>query len=263
MCPCRTFRSEPRTAGVRPAQEASLRAAGNRLMSPVSATRTSAVNSPDPGQRPEHLYPRVGLGVGVQVPVEPVDQSCQGADDRQAAGDDLPRRRRQARLGQPAAARPGPDAGGPVRAVAGGDGVDPVAQLGAEPDQADPVPDQGAEPADPRRGEPRLGQQVRAQQPRQDGGAGPCRSSAGPRRSPCTAAGAPGAPRSRSPPADQPASSSRTRPRTPPYWSFGAQGGARLGAGSGLRRRMCPRRCPPDTGSNDLDRCYSCRSASG
>ena len=28
-----------------------------------------------------------------------------------------------------------------------------------------------------------------------------------------------------------------------PYWSFGAQGGARLGAGSGLRRRMCPRRC--------------------
>ena len=28
MCPCRTFRSEPRTVGVSPAQEASLRALG-------------------------------------------------------------------------------------------------------------------------------------------------------------------------------------------------------------------------------------------
>ncbi len=34
---------------------------------------------------------------------------------------------------------------------------DPVAQLGAEPDQADPVPDQSAELVDLRRGDPRLG----------------------------------------------------------------------------------------------------------
>ena len=52
MCPCRTVRSEPRTVGVSPAQLASLRALGNRLMSPISASMTSAVNSPDAGQRP-------------------------------------------------------------------------------------------------------------------------------------------------------------------------------------------------------------------
>jgi hypothetical protein len=49
MCPCRTFRSEPRTVGVRPAQAASLRALPKRVMSPISATMTSAVNSPTPG----------------------------------------------------------------------------------------------------------------------------------------------------------------------------------------------------------------------
>jgi hypothetical protein len=41
--------------------------------------------------------------------------------------------------------------------VVGGDRVDPVAQAGAEPDQADPVPDQRAELPDARRGELRLG----------------------------------------------------------------------------------------------------------
>jgi hypothetical protein len=81
------------------------------------------------------------------------------------------------RLGQPAAARPGPVTGGPVIAVVGGDRVDPVAQAGAQPDQAGPVPEQRAELAYLRRGELRLGQQVRAQQLRQDRGAGPCRSS--------------------------------------------------------------------------------------
>ena len=47
--PWRTVRSEPRTVGVSPAQEASLRAEPNRLMSPISARRTSAVNGPTPG----------------------------------------------------------------------------------------------------------------------------------------------------------------------------------------------------------------------
>jgi hypothetical protein len=56
--------------------------------------------------------------------------------------------------------------------VISGHRVDPVAQLGAEPDQADPVPQQGAELADLRRGDPRPGQQVGAQQLRQDDGAG-------------------------------------------------------------------------------------------
>jgi hypothetical protein len=50
MWPCRTVRSEPRTAGVSPAQLASLRALGNRVMSPISATIISAVNWPTPGK---------------------------------------------------------------------------------------------------------------------------------------------------------------------------------------------------------------------
>ena len=40
---------EPRTVGVSPAQDASLRADPNRLMSPTSAKMTSAVNGPTPG----------------------------------------------------------------------------------------------------------------------------------------------------------------------------------------------------------------------
>ena len=43
------MRSEPRTAGVSPAQLASLRALPNRVMSPISASMTSAVNWPTPG----------------------------------------------------------------------------------------------------------------------------------------------------------------------------------------------------------------------
>jgi len=42
--------------------------------------------------------------------------------------------------------------------------VDPVALLGAQPDQPGPVPQQGAELPDRWRGDPRLREQVRAQQ---------------------------------------------------------------------------------------------------
>jgi hypothetical protein len=45
----RTMRSLPRTVGVSPARDASLRADPNRLMSPISASRTSAVNGLTPG----------------------------------------------------------------------------------------------------------------------------------------------------------------------------------------------------------------------
>ena len=73
------------------------------------------------------------------------------------------------RPGSASQPRPGPVAGGPVIAVAGGDRVDPVAQLGTEPDQADPVPDQRAELPHRRRGELRPGQQARVRQLRQLG----------------------------------------------------------------------------------------------
>jgi len=212
MCPGRTFRSDPRTVGVRPAQAASLRALPNRVMSPISATMTSAVNSPTPGSVRSTLTRRSALACWCSSPSirpvtgarPPVTARQSVTISREAAG--------RTRLGQPAAARSGPVARAAVITVVGGDRVDPVPQAGTQPDQADPVPDQGAELADLRRGDPRLREQVGPQQLRQDRGAGPCRSSAAPRRSPCTAAGAPGAPRSRNPPAGRPASPTRRQP---------------------------------------------------
>ena len=88
MCPCRTVRSEPRTVGVSPAQLASLRALPNRLMSPISEHHQRG-ELPDAGQRPEHLDPRVGYGVLVQLAVEPLDHRRQAVDGRQTVGDDL------------------------------------------------------------------------------------------------------------------------------------------------------------------------------
>jgi hypothetical protein len=49
MCPWCTVWSEPRTVGVSPAHDASRRALENRVMSPISASSTMAVNSPTPG----------------------------------------------------------------------------------------------------------------------------------------------------------------------------------------------------------------------
>jgi hypothetical protein len=216
MCPCRTVRSEPRTAGVSPAQLASLRALPNRVMSPISASIISAVNWPAPGSVVSTLTRGPALAYWRSSPSIRSMTGARPAGHRQAVADDLPRGRGQVQPGQPAAARPGRVAGGPVIAVVRGDRLDPVTLPGAEADQAGPVPQQRAKLAHLRRGDPRLGEQVRAQQLRQDRRAGPGRSSAWLRRSPCTAAGAPGAPRSRSPPAGRPASSSRTRPRTPP-----------------------------------------------
>jgi hypothetical protein len=119
---------------------------------------------PGAGQGGQGLDPRVGLGMGAQLAVEPLNHRRQAVDGRQAVGDNLPRGGGQVELGQPAAARAGPVAGRPVIAVVGGDRVDPVAQLRAQPDQADPVPDQRAELPHLRRGDPRLEQQAGAQQ---------------------------------------------------------------------------------------------------
>jgi len=94
MCPCRTVRSEPRTVGVSPAQEASLRALPNRLMSPISASMTSAVNWPTPGSVVRVLTRGSALACW-RSPAYPVDHRRQAIDHRQAVGDDLPRHRGQ------------------------------------------------------------------------------------------------------------------------------------------------------------------------
>ena len=184
-----------------PAQLASLRALANRVMSPISASMTSAVNSPDAGQRGQDLDPRVGLGVLAQLAVDPVDHRRQAVDHRQAVGDDLPRHRGQVQLGQPAAARArssswrtGHSRG---RRRPRGSGSAAGCRAGPGWPGAAAAPGAGAPPAG--RSTPR------AAGPRAAAAPGsphrPCRSSAAPRRSPCTAAGAPGAARSRSPPA--------------------------------------------------------------
>ena len=54
--------------------------------------------------------------------------------------------------------------------VVGQDGVDPVAQQRPQPDQLDAVPQQRPQLAYRGRRDPRLGQQVRAEQLRQDRG---------------------------------------------------------------------------------------------
>ena len=88
-------------------------------------------------------------------------------------------------------ARPGPLQQPAGRVMIGHDGMDPVAQQGPQPRQLDPVAQQRPQLADSGQGDPRLRQQVHAQQLRQDRRTGPRHSSAWPRRSPCTAADAP------------------------------------------------------------------------
>jgi hypothetical protein len=231
---CRTVRSGPRTVGVSPAQLASLRALPKRVMSPISASITSAVNCPMPGSAVSTLTRGSALAC---ARTSPSSRSIVTATASREARLSVMISRDtggRAGLGQPAAAGPGPVAAGPVVSVIGGHRMDPVLQLGAEPDQADPVPQQRAQLAHLRRGDPRLGQQAGPQQLRQDRSAGPCRSSAWPRRSPCTAAGAPGAGRTRSPPA----SPSRRQPRTPPACPPAARRSA-----SGSARVHSPRSC--------------------
>jgi hypothetical protein len=217
MCPWQAARSLPRTVGVSPAQDASLRAEANRLTSPTSARITSAVNGPAPGSWVKTFTRGPGPGTLMNLPVQPVDPPLDRADQAPVIPGQLAGHRRQVQGGEPGPARAGPvPAGRPVMAVAGDDGVDPVAQPGPQPHQRHPVAQQRPQLTDGRRGDPRLRQQVRPQQLAQNRRAGPCRSSASPRRSPCPARGAPGAGQTRNPPAIPPASWCRSRPRTRP-----------------------------------------------
>jgi hypothetical protein len=95
MCPCRTVR--PRVADRRgqPGPAGQLAGAGETRDVTDLGEHDQGGELPDPGQRPQYLDSRVGLGVGVQLTVDPVGQRRQAAGDRQAVGDDLPRRRRQ------------------------------------------------------------------------------------------------------------------------------------------------------------------------
>jgi hypothetical protein len=168
------------------------------------------------GQLGEHLHAGLGLGPLADLGVQGCDRAGQGIDQRQVILDHLAGSGRQVQAGQPGAAGAARLPGRAVIAVVGGDGVDPVAHQGAQPHQLDAVAQQCAQRPHLRRGDPRLGEQVGAQELRQGGRAGLCRFSASPRQWPCTAAGAPGAPGTRSPPAARPATPSRTRPRTRP-----------------------------------------------
>ena len=118
----------------------------------------------------EHLDPGIGFGVLVQLLVEPVDRLLERVDHRQGVVDDLAGDNGQLESGQPPAARPAPAALRPPVTVIGQDRVDPVAQQCPEPDQLRPVPQHRPQLADGGRGDPRLRQQVGAQQLRQGRG---------------------------------------------------------------------------------------------
>jgi hypothetical protein len=134
-------------------------------MSPTSAKMPRAVNGPHPGQLGEHLDPGVGPGALADLPVQPVNPVLDRVDQAQVVVDQLAGRRGQGQGGEPGPARAGPvPAARPVMTVVGHDGLDPVAQQGPHPDRVHSVAQQRAQLAHRRRGDPRLLQQVRAQQ---------------------------------------------------------------------------------------------------
>ena len=239
MCPCRTVR--PRAAHGRgePGPAGQLAGASEAADVADLGEHDQGGELAHAGQRGQRPGPRVGLGVLAQLAVDPVGQRRQARPvTARAVGHDLAGNRGQPRA-RPASrgrARTGSCRTGRSRNRLPPRGSGSAAGCPAGPARPGAAAARGA--AAPQAGDPRLREQVRAQQLGQDRRAGPCRSSAGPRRSPCTAAGAPGAPRSRSPPAGRPASPSRTRPRTPPV-SPGA--GPRSAAASAPTRS--PRSC--------------------
>jgi len=100
---------------------------------------TSAVSWPTPGSVVSVLTRGSALACWAQLAVDPVGQRGQAVDDGQVVSHELAGDRGQLEPGQPAAARPGQVAAGPVVAEVGHHRVDPVALLGAEPDQPGPV----------------------------------------------------------------------------------------------------------------------------
>jgi hypothetical protein len=123
---------------------------------------------PDAGELGEDLDPWVGPGPLVHLPVQPVDPLLQRVDQRQGVPGDLAGDGGQLQRGQPGPARAGPAALRPAMAVVGQDRVDPIAQQRPQPHQLRPVPQHRPQLAHLCRGDPRLRQQVRAQQLRQD-----------------------------------------------------------------------------------------------
>jgi hypothetical protein len=175
---------------VSPAQDASLRAEANRLMSPASAKMTRAVKGPTPGSWVSTPARGPGPGALVDLPVQPVNPVLDRVDQAQVVLDQLAGHRGQGQGGEPGPARAGPTpAARPVMTVVGHDGMDPVAQQGPHPDQVHPVAQQRPQLARWRRGDPRLRRQVRPQQLGQNRRTGPCRFSASRRRLLCTATG--------------------------------------------------------------------------
>jgi hypothetical protein len=123
---------------------------------------TSAVNWPTPGSVVRVLTLGSALACWRSSPSIRSMTGARPAGDRQAVGDDRPGYRGQVQFGQPAAPGSGQVAAGPVEAEIRHHRVDPVLLLGAQPDQPGPVPQQRPQLPDRRRGDPRLGQQVRA-----------------------------------------------------------------------------------------------------
>jgi hypothetical protein len=154
ICPCRTVRSLPRIVGVSPPRAASLRAEPKRLMPPISASRTSAVNGPTPGSRVSTLT-RGSAFTRCRTSSSSRPVSWARAPVSARPSSMTSRDRRQLQRGQPPPTRPAhPAALRPAMAVTGTDRVDPVAQQRPQPDQLRPVPQHRPQLPHLRRGEP-------------------------------------------------------------------------------------------------------------
>ena len=103
---------------VSPAEVGGLCAEPDRLVSPVSARMTTALNGPRP-EAEAHLDLRVGLSTLRQFPVEPVDRSLHGVDDGQVVLDHFTRGGEQWERGEPftARTRPASAPGRPLRVI--------------------------------------------------------------------------------------------------------------------------------------------------
>ena len=119
------------------------------------------------GQDPD---PRIRPGALADLGAGPADRDLQRVDHGQVVLDHLPRHRRERQRGEPAPAGPAPAPGRPVLTVISQDRADPVPQQRPQPHQLRPVPQQRPQLPHRRRRDPRLRQQVRTQQLREDRG---------------------------------------------------------------------------------------------
>jgi hypothetical protein len=182
-------------------------------MSPISATPGHSGQPADAGQDYHRLDPWVGSGEGGDLVFQPGDRFGETVQEGKVVLDNRPRGRRQLQLGQPDPAHAGPQPGLLPDPLVGQDRVDAILGHRRQAHQAGPMAQQRRRSRVAwARSRPPAADRPAAAAPAYE--RPPCRSSTGPRRSPCSGWDGPDAVPAPAPPAAQPATPSRRRPRT-------------------------------------------------